>query len=793
VFSTRRPASRSFALGALLFAAVVAAYALSLRGDFLWDDDLHITANPTIIGPLGLREIWTTARANYFPLVLTNFWVQHALWNLNPLGFHAVTLGCHALAAVLLWRVLLALRVPGAWLGAALWALHPVQVESVAWICELKNTQSAVFFLAAVLCWLRWVQSGEEAGGPGADGAGGGSRSRGLYALALICSVAAILSKPSAVMLPVALALATWWMRRKVGWRDALALAPCFALSALAAGWTIWEQKHHSGAIGPAWSQTFPERVGLAGRVIWFYLGKLAWPEPLIFIYPRWQLSGAGLPGYLAPLGVAAGLLVLLPLRRGLRRAVGLAAVYFIALLFPVLGFFSIYFFRYSFVGDHFQYLASMGPLALAGAGLALLGPRRGAIAGTVVLLALTCVTMRQSRAYLSSETLWRDTLAKNPGTPMAWLNLADYYARMGRYDESMRTYRAALKVSPDDPDGYNDLGNVLALTGHPAEAAVEFEHALRLKPDSPETHSNLGNVLRTLGRSPEAVAHYRRALELKPDHVEALNNLGAELAESGRPDEALPLFQAALRLDPKHAGAHDNLGSAFRSLGRVEESLAEHREALRLNPDFAAAEGNLGRSLVAARRPAEALPHFERALALKPTLAAARGAYATALAASGRPDEAFAQLQKAVDLSPEAPDAHLNLGTALAQSGRMDDATQQFEAAVRLSPRFALARVNLAGALGSAGRWAEAIPHLRVALELQPDNARAQAQLAVALVNAGQLKEAIPIFERALVFDPNSAELHHSFGQLLGALGRNREAFEHMEKAADLQRAARK
>ncbi len=356
MFFSARFWSRPSVLAALLIGAIVAAYAPSLRGDFLWDDDLHITANPTIVGPLGLKEIWTTSRANYFPLVLTNFWIQHALWELNPLGYRIVTLLCHAAAAVLLWRVLLALRVPGsprrsaaeagAWLGAAFWALHPVQVESVAWICELKNTQSAIFFLAAILAYVRWLEVGRGFSPPSehATTAKGGLKPRpAYYAFALGFAVLAILSKPSTVMLPVALALVGWWIHRRFVWRDLFALGPFFALSALAAGWTIWEQKYHSGAIGPEWSQSFPERVAIAGRVVWFYLGKLGWPEPLIVIYPRWSIDAIQPLAYWGTVTVIAALALLWVGRA--RPAVApmlLAAAYFVALLFPVLGFFSV-------------------------------------------------------------------------------------------------------------------------------------------------------------------------------------------------------------------------------------------------------------------------------------------------------------------------------------------------------------------------------------------------------------------------------------------------------------------
>ncbi len=791
--------SRPLVLAAVLIGAVVAAYALSLRGDFLWDDDLHITANPTIVGPLGLKEIWTTSRANYFPLVLTNFWIQHALWELNPLGYRIVTLLFHAGAAVLLWRVLLRLRVPGAWLGAALWALHPVQVESVAWICELKNTQSAVFFLAAIWAYVRWLEVGRVCDPPSSSGerTEGGSKTRPtwrvrrFYAFALVFAVLAILSKPSTVMLPVALAVCAWWLRRRFAWRDFIPLVPFFALSALAAGWTIWEQKYHSGAIGPEWSQTFPERLIIAGRVVWFYLGKLGWPDPLMFIYPRWSIDAAQPLGYVA----TAGVIVSLGLFWGWRARSGVAAVlvssaYFVALLFPVLGFFSVYFFRYSFVGDHFQYLASIGPLALLGAALTRALPRGAPFVGGLILLALGGLTARQGLVYRNNEALWRDTIAHNPGAVMAWLNLGDTLAQAERREEALGFYRQALRLRPDDTPGLNDLGNLLVLLGRPAEALPHFARALALKPDFVDGLSNYGNALRALGRGDEALAQFQRAVALDPKHAEARNNLGSQLAEVGRLDEAVAHYEAALQQDPRHAGAHDNLGNALRQLGRVEDAITHHREALRLRPDFPEAHTNLGRALAAAGRIGEAVPHFERALMLKPSFGVARTHYAHALAAAGRPAEALVQLERALELAPESAQAHQNLGAAYAQAGRIVEAVARFQAAVKLEPDSAPTRANLGTALAAQSRWREAIPQLEAAARLQPDHAPTLAQLAVALVNDEQLAAAVPVFERALRLDAKSAPLHQNFGQLLRALGRNREAFEHFERAAELQRS---
>ncbi len=802
-----RPFPRVLLLALCLAVAIVGAYALSLRGDFLWDDDTHITKNPTIIGPLGLKEIWTSARAYYFPLVLTNFWAQHALWGLEPLGYRLVTLAFHVGSALLLWRVLLSLRVPGAWLGAALWALHPVQVESVAWICELKNTQSAVFFLASMLAWIRWSDRprshGREptpptansrrrtkstrpaASAPGTNTAEG----RASYAWALCFALLAILSKPSAVMLPVALGLCTWWLHRRLVWRDVVQLAPFFALSALAASWAIWEQKFNAGAIGEAWSQTLPERFAIAGRAIWFYLGKLVWPDPLIFIYPRWEIDGANLLGYTGIAVFIAAAALLWWGKDGRLRPFFFAGVYFVVLLFPVLGFFSVYFFRYSFVGDHFQYLASMGPLALVGAGLAALPRRLPVIAGGLVVLTLALLTAGHARTFLSNEILWRDTVAKNPAAVMSWFNLGDVLSRSGRHAEAIESIQRGLELKPDDPHALNDLGNEFVLVGRPAEAVSPFERSLTIEPGSASTHSNLGNALSDLGRIDEAITHYRRAVELDPDHAEALNNLGVALAKAGASEESLALFERSLALRPDDAATHDNLGGALRAVGRFDEAIVHHREALRLNPSSAEAQANYGRTLQSAGRTVEALAPLERAVALNPSLTSARTQYAFALADGGRPDAAMAQLQLAVELAPTSADARFNYGSALAASGRLPDAIAQFEAALERAPDFAEAYENLGTALASLQRWPEAITRFETAVRLRPDSLRARTQLAVSLVNSGRLADSVPHFQAALQLQPGSVELHNNFGQVLRALGRTRDAFFHMEEAARLQR----
>ncbi len=749
------PSSRSALLaGALLMGLIFLAYLSAVCGDFLWDDDMHVTANPTIVGPQGLLEIWTTSAANYFPLVLTNFWVQHALWGLNPLGYHLVTLACHAAAAVILWRLLLRLRVPGAWWGAALWALHPVQVESVAWICELKNTQSAIFFLAAIWFWAGWLGLTTTAatGGGTAAQAGGTRRD---YVLALACALAAILSKPSTVMLPIALLLCAWWVRRRFGWRDLGPLVPFFALSAVAAGWTIWEQKYHSGAIGEEWNQTWSERGIIAGHAIWFYLGKLLWPSPLIFIYPRWALDAADVLSYL-PLGLAAVAGGVLWWKRDKVPAAFFAYGYFVALLFPVLGFFSVYFFRYSFVGDHFQYLASMGPLVLIAAAAATYGPRVLPWAGSATLAVLGALTAVQGTTYLSSAALWSATTARNPGSAMAWAQLGAVRADEGRSSEAVESFQRALKLNPKHPEALNHLGLQSLNADRGDEAITYFQKAIAARPNFPQAHANLGTAFLRLGRPQEALTEFALAQQAGFEVLRMQLNQAKALSALGRPAEALVLFEAVARSNPDYPGLQNGWGLALEGLNRPAEAIPHYEAALRARIDDPNVRENLAQSLLRVGRVEESLKLFEQVLRTGTPLAPTLEAYGSALMQAGRLPEAATQLERALQLQPDSASAHNRLGIVLAQTGRPLEALKQFDEAIRLDPRDDAAQVNRGGALAVLNR----------------------------------LPEARDAFARAVQLNPDSARAHGYLAQILQALGRDSEAREHAARAEQLKRA---
>jgi Tfp pilus assembly protein PilF len=542
----------------VLAAAVCAAYTRVWHAGFIWDDDDHLTRNPCIVGPLGFGAIWTTAKAVYYPLVLTSFWAQHAVWGLNPLPYHLVDVALHAADAVLLWMVLRRLGVAGAWLGAAIWALHPVQVESAAWITEQKNTQSCLFYLLAILFFLRWR---EAASGPVQSGF---PRARA-YGLALLFATLAILSKSSTVMLPVALGLCWWWMEPPWRWRRILSLAPFLMVSALASAWTVWEQKYANHALGAEWSQTWPQRAVVAGKDVWFYLGKLLWPHPLMFIYPVWNTDASRLAAYLPLLGVIAGLGLLWLARNGPVRPVFFAAAYFVVSLVPVMSFFNVYFFRYSFVGDHFQYLASMGPLALAGAAIAVasrwVGGEKGIVYPVVsgaLLLVLGMLTWLQCGMYYNLPTLWRWTLAENPDAWIAHFNLGDILLQEGRLDAAEAEFREDVRLVPSSEEGLGNLGNVLLMQGRTAEAISDYQKLLAVDPDSAEGHGNLSAALLRAGRVDEAIAEAQKAVELarhvNDDTGESHNDaamlrvLAAAYARAGRYPEAIETAKMALQ-----------------------------------------------------------------------------------------------------------------------------------------------------------------------------------------------------------------------------------------------------
>jgi tetratricopeptide (TPR) repeat protein len=653
-----RPATparaRHVVLLLVLLLATAAAYRPAWHGAMLWDDEAHVTPGQLQSGE-GLRRIWSEVGATqqYYPLTHSLFWVQHKLWGHDTTGYHLVSILLHGLSAFLLSLILRDLRIPGAPLAALIFALHPVHVESVAWISELKNTLSGVFYLAAALAYVRFDQT----------------RTTRRYALALALFLAALLSKTVTATLPAALLVVFWWRRGTVSWsRDVRPLAPLLALGTAAGLHTAWVERTVIGAQGADFDFTIVERCLIAARAIWFYLAKLLWPANLMFNYPRWEISQTAWWLYLFPVLLAALAGVLWWLRH--RSRAPLAAMLILCgTLFPVLGFFNVYPFRYSFVADHFQYLASIPIIALCAAGInTMLQPLRvwnrfaAAVAALIIAVPLGLLTWRQSQQYVDIETLYRTTLSRNPDSWMAHGNLG-----------------------------------TLMLDTDPKTAMEHLRAALRINPNLPQNRVSLGYGLQTVGRYEEALEEYREAMRLHPGFAEAYNNACSVLEMTGRLEEAVQMCEEALRLRPDYAKAHNNLGSALRALGRMDEALVHLNEALRLNPEFPQAHNNLGGVLQATSRLDDAVRHFREAVRLSPGYSDARFNLAYTLQLSGKATEAIPHYQEVLRRNPADASAHTNLGAAFETIGRLNDAAAHYDAALRAKPDSTVARNNLA------------------------------------------------------------------------------------------------
>ena len=586
--------------GLLLFAAAFVAYLPAMNGGFVWDDDTWTTGLYQLFqNTTGLEWIWfkPTALTQYYPLTATSFWLDYQFWKFWTLPYHIENVVLHAVGALLFWRVLVRLKVPGAWLAAGLFALHPVMVESAAWIAERKNVLSLPFFLAALLAYLRYEQG--VAGVAGASGTRDGWRqsldtrtldtrhfSIGSLFFLFLC---ALLAKTTAFAFPAVILLIGWWKRGSIRWRaDVLPMLPFFALSIGLSAITAWQEKTHVGAQGEDFGLSIIQRFLVAGRIFWFYPVKFFWPTQLSFVYPRWEPDPAVWWQWLFPLA-AIGILLALWLARGrIGRGPATAMFYYIGTLFPVLGFINVYFMRYSFVSDHWVYLSSLGVLALVAA-LAVQAAERlgrpGLACGfaVVVLPVLGVLTWRQAGSYKDMQTLWFTTLERNPDCWMAQNNLGAWYFSQHMPIEAEALYRDALQINPGYAEAWDNLGTALAAQGRLADAITNFEQALSIKPDYAQGHYNLGLALAGQRKWAEAIEQYKRAIELKPDYLDAINNLGTALAVQGKKDEAIEQLNKVLQLRPNYAAAYFNLGLILASEGKLQDAIVHYQQALTL------------------------------------------------------------------------------------------------------------------------------------------------------------------------------------------------------------------
>jgi protein O-mannosyl-transferase len=632
----------------LLAAATFLAYQPVWHAGFIWDDNMLLMGNPMVKQGDGWWRVWCAQFIDYIPAVSFSWWLEWRLWQYNPPAYHLVNVLWHVGDALLLWRVLLRLRIPGAGLAAAIFALHPVNVETAAWVAEQKNTQGLFFFLGAIWCHLQF----EDTGG------------RRWYGLALGAFALSLASKTAAAPLPLVLLWLAWWRRGRVARLDFLRSIPFFILPAVDALFAL---------SGTTTRDTgFFIRLARAGETVWFYLYKALLPVNLVSIYPKWSVHAGNPLSYVPGLLFIGLLAVLWRSQKSWARPLLFGLGYFVLMLLPVLGFFDITLMRYAWVADHWQYFAIIGPIALLAAAVHML-QRKNALAGLVlaafILTVCGLLTWRQARIYKSGDVFWAEFMKVNQPA------IADYDAGRdllshGKPDEAMALFRQAIDLQPAFSLPYNSIASLLLQKGLTDEALPLLQEAITLRPDFPEAQENLGKVLLAQGRTAEALEHFQRSADLQPREAGAQYNFGRVLLQVGLPEDALDYLQKATALRPDFAEARYETGNAFEELGRFHEAIASYEKALDLRPNFIPVCNNLAWLLATAADPslrngAKAIALAQRADQLsgdKNPLVL--GTLAAAYAEARRFPKAIATAQRAVSLADEQ--GNLKLADAL-------------------------------------------------------------------------------------------------------------------------------
>lgn len=628
---------------AFIVLATTAVYWPSLRGGFLLDDRDLITGSDLVRSSDGLTRIWfTTEPIDYWPVTNSSFWIEWRIWGSHALGYHLDNLVLHCANAILVWLCLRRLLIPGSYFAAVCFALHPVNVQSVAWIAERKNTLSLSFFLLSIIAYLAMrgtrVPSEESA----AETEVGAAESTGqrsklakrdgfLYAVSLVCFMAALLSKGSTAVLPAILLLIQWWRHGRVDRGDIVKIAPFFALAIVFTGVNIWFQTH-GGATNIRHVTPLTRILGAAAAV-WFYLAKAIAPINLSFIYPQWKIAGRELVWWLPLVALIVFSGAILALGTSFWRSGRAASTTWRAMLFfwalycvalvPVLGFVDVGFMKYSLVADHYQYIALVGVCA-AGAALLFAVAKRFclttdslALVCSVVCIILGGLTFEQSMLYASAERLYRATLAKNPDCWLLRNNLAAILNDTGRPAEALEQAREALHAEPHSPEALFNLAKARGQLGDLQGAIDGYTAAIEAGRRYPEAENNLGILLGKVGRRQEAISHLQIAVASKPKYADAENNLGNALVAIGSAQQAIAHYKLALEYDPYVPSARSNMAAALATLGRYREAIEQYDLALRASPQNSAILANMALTYAADNQPALAIATAKESIKL--------------------------------------------------------------------------------------------------------------------------------------------------------------------------------
>lgn len=556
---------RFLLFSAALVVLALVAYMPALHGGPLWDDDTYVFNNREVIRDGMLGRIWYgTAMEQYYPLTMTAFWVQWRLWGQDTMGYHLVNILLHGLAGILLWRCLARLKIPAAWLAAAIFVVHPVNVPSVAWIAELKNALSGCLFFGSLLVFLRHQQSGRW---PLL------AASVGLFALAL-------LSKTSVVVLGPLLVGLIWRQRGRLLTKEVLKAIPYFVLAGAMGLVTVWFESHHANTSLPVEYVRPAAKVAGAGWAFWFYVGKILAPVQLSLIYPLWHVDDHSALAYvpLALLAVAVG--VAFHFRRTWGKYALWTIGYTVVAMLPVLGFVDISFMRCSRVADHWLYLPMVGLLVAACSGAwTILGrwkaQARPLAAGLacIVLALLLAQTFRRAAVFASQETLWADTLNHNPDCWLAWYNLGVINGAQNRPAEAMADYERTLALNPRNAEAMNNMGQIEFSQGHYDRARELYLQSLAINPQNPMCHNNMGTLLMRMGEKEKARKEFQNAVDLDAYFTTARNNLGLTYQLEGRYDLCYQCYKTSVEMDPTDVDSQLKLANVLCMMGRLEES----------------------------------------------------------------------------------------------------------------------------------------------------------------------------------------------------------------------------
>ena len=772
--------------GILLLALLVAvSYYPALMAGFIWDDVIFTDARP-VREWAGIWDIWFSPRSltqegHYWPVVYTSFWLEHKLWGLAPVGYHAVNILLQLVNTLLVWRLMLRLAVPGAWLIAAVFAVHPLHVESVAWVIERKDLLSGVFYLTAALIWLRFMEEPRWKH----------------YFLALGLFVGSLLSKTVTVTFPAALLVLYWWKRGRVTVADVLPLLPFFVVGFAI---TLGDLNYYASREILNLDFSLVERTQIASHALWFYVGKILWPVDLAVIYPFWDIGVGNLVewGYvIAALALAAGLWFA---RERIGRGPLAGALFFLVTLSPVLGFVNFGYMQFSFVADRFQYLAGIGVMAvLIGAGVHLASrlpamAKRGALGAALLGVAvLAGLSWKQSHIYHDEIVFFNHIISLNPEGRDAHHNLGKALQDTGRMDEALAAARVAVKQRPDFAGAYSNLGLALKHHGELDEAEEALQRGREADPRDKNVLQNLGEVIRQAGRHEESLQWYDAVIKLDRKYTRAYAGKGDALFYLKRYDEAIVYLKKALSLEPYMTQAaliHTLVGEAAQKLDHIEEARRHFEIALQIEPGLARAQTGLTGLLIGQQSPEDMAQHLQAVQEQYADDPHGLQNVAEVFRKREQYEEALEWYDKIFEINPDYTQAYAGKGDALFRLKRYEEAIESLGRAIALEPDMSTVptlRVLMGEAAQALGRLEEASEQYELVLKDDPSHVNAIDRLAMVRYEEGRHEDALELYRRHLAIDPDSANTYTNIGVVFYKTGRFEEARETMKRALSL------